>query len=150
MVVAASLVIILLVGGVVVYCISKQRRKENKRRSRRRQSENRVDQPTRLSSGENNRSDAHHEMRPMYHRQHGNNGTRFVPNQQSRRSQGLGDTHALLRVRLETKPKMVIKRGLFQDGTSTAGSILRPSTFGVPPESRNGMVSVVNFLICDL
>lgn len=127
-VVAASLVIALLIGGVVVYCISKQKRKENRRRSRhrRRQSEHRVDH-TNLTSGsaDDSRGDGplvHREMRPMYHRQNGN--TRFVPNQQSRRSQGLGDTHALLR-----------------DGTSTAGSILRPqtSTFGVPPETQNGI-----------
>ena len=116
-VVAAVAVIALLVSGVVVYCISKQKRKENKRRSKRRQSEHREDH-TKLSSGDSggdNRRDgpvmAPREMKPMYHRQHGN--TRFVPNNQSRRSQGLGDdTHALLRVRLEPS-EVVVKRGLY-------------------------------------
>ena len=130
--VASGFVIIMLIAAVIVYCVSKQNRKDNKRRSKRRQSE--------IRSSMSNRSDVVG-IQPVYQRQH---AQRFVPNQQSQRSQGVtSDTHALLRVRCKVV-KRKLTRIMIQDG-STAGSILRPSTFGVPPDRqpslRNGTVS---------
>ena len=98
--VASGFVIIMLIAAVIVYCVSKQNRKSHKRRSKRRQSE--------IRSSMSNRSDmAMQQQPPVYQRQNANQ--RFVPNQQSQRSQGvISDTHALLRVSCK-KNQMIIK-----------------------------------------
>ena len=95
--VASGFVIIMLIAAVIVYCVSKQNRKSHKRRSKRRQSENH-------RSSMSNRSDmAMQQQPPVYQRQNANQ--RFVPNQQSQRSQGvISDTHALLRVSCKKEP----------------------------------------------